>query len=189
MTDQGQVAGLREEAIVLLQQEGYEPIDAPFKVGRVDFQMDGLFAGPAGTLSLALVLDGPTSREEAGKLYWLTQRLVRALDAEGSRRSVTVVLVGGNPDDRSVVEMQAIARVLLLDGSLPTNRMLAPLMRLRTRQTAPTLSNGLDLLARYLDGRPQAAGLTSLLEAAPQGKDAVENSLQHWIDLAVGRRQ
>lgn len=188
MTGQKIVVSLREQATALLKREGYEPIRAPFTVGRIEFQIDGLFAGPADTLTLVLVLDGPTSREEAGNLYWLTQRLVRALDAEGSRRSVTAVLVGGNPTDRVVAELQSIARVLLLDGSLPTDRMLAPLVRLETRQAAPSFSNGLALLATYLEGTPQTSGLSTLLEAARQGPKAVEESLQHWIELAAGRR-
>lgn len=188
MTGQQSTADLRREAIALLIREGYEPIQAPFTVGRIEFQIDGLFAGPTDTLTLVLVLDGPTSKEEAGNLYWLTQRLVRALDAEGSRRSVTAVLVGGNPTDRVVTELQSIARVLLLDGSLPTDRMLAPLVRLHTRQAAPGFSNGLASLAIYVEGTPQPSGLSTLLEAARQGPKAVEDSLQHWIELAVGRR-
>jgi hypothetical protein len=178
---------LRTETEELLASDGYVRVPSPFAISQIAFDIEGVYTGPEGTLSLAVVQDGPSSREDAGTIYWRVQRLVRALDAEDSRLSVTVVLIAGRPDDRLVADLQTIARVLLIDGTMGTRRMLAPLMSLKSTSTLTTFSNGLDSLAEFIAARPRAAGLETLIVAASGGVQSVEAAYLHWLDQGLER--
>ena len=112
----GDDAKLRGDIRAVLLDSGYSEVAHNFSVGSIEFELDGVFSGPPGTLSLVLVQVGPSTREQSGHLYWLVQRVVRALDAEGSRISVTLILIGGESDDRFIGQLQGISRVSLLTG-------------------------------------------------------------------------
>ena len=176
---------LRTKVATFLVDSGYSPLGNPFVVGSIEFELEGVFIGPSGTLSLVIVQDGPTNREESSRLYWLVQRVARALDATGSRVSVTVVLIGGEPDDRLIGELQGLSRVLPIHDQVPISRSLAPLSRIAVDVVGHSFSNGLDLLANFASQRQDAPGLVSLVKAAPRGSEFVEGKLRGWLESAI----
>ena len=177
--------GLRTKVTTFLVESGYSPLEDSFVVGSIEFELDGVFTGPSGTLSLVMVQDGPTNREESGRLYWLVQRVARALDATGSRVSVTVVLLGGEPDDRLIGELQGLSRVLPIHDQVPVSRSLAPLSRISIDTVGHAFSNGLDRLAQFAAQRKDAPGLVSLVRAASRGSESVEGKLRGWLESAI----
>ena len=63
-------------------------------IGEVQLDIPNLWESPPENMDLSLIVDRPDSRESALRLYWLVQRLARALDSVSSRRTVTVILIG-----------------------------------------------------------------------------------------------
>lgn len=179
------VNALFAEVTHRLLDSGYAALPSRFNIGSIEFQLEHVFSGPPGTLSLALLQEGPNTREQAGHLYWLVQRVVRALDVEGSRISVTLILVGGQSEDKLIGELHEISRVLLVDDSLPVARLLAPLMKISAGVSAHAFANGLAVLESFVSQKADSATLRVLIDDATHGPDAVKQGLRRWIDLAI----
>jgi len=121
---------LREHALTALSDNGYSVLPQPLQLGDISLDIDLVYVGPADRLDLAVIVDRPDTREEGLRLYWQVQRLARALDSVGSRRTITVVVIGSFDDPRLLTDLQTVARVLAVDDSLPVRRLLAPLLAL-----------------------------------------------------------
>lgn len=182
MTRTPSTDALRAEVASLLQRNGYTEVITPITVGDIALEVDGLWEGPPESLDLSLIADRPDTRESTLRLFWLVQRLVRALDAATSRRTVTVVLVGKRASHTGIGELLELARVLVVDGSLPTARMLGPLLRLQLPATAMAQLDGTAQVAAAIGRKRHSAELLRLVHAANAGASVVSDRYKAWID-------
>ena len=175
---------LKAKIVALLTQNGYVRLSSPISIGDIPVDLDCLLQGPANTLTLAVVLERPTDREEDLRAYWQVQRLARALDAFGSRRTITVILAGEAQESRLVGELQPVARVLTVDETLPLRRLLSPLLPLEVTSTAErSRLDGATMLRTVVTGQ-YSVGLLRLIDACADGAETVGALFGSWIDEA-----
>lgn len=184
MTNSPDSVDLRAEVAALLVANGYTLMPDTIAIGDINLDIPDLWQGPSETLDLTIVADRPSSREEELRLYWLVQRLTRALDAIESRRTLTLVLIGRSALIRVEAALLESARVLVVDGSLSTERMVAPLLRLRLPLGSEGHENGIQAMAAVIAGKPDSRPLTALLHAAPAGARVVSERYRSWINEA-----
>lgn len=182
--------GLRAEVLRLLVDNGYIEMRSEVKIGGIQLDVANLWESPAENMDLSLVVDRPNSRESNLRLYWLVQRLTRALDSANSRRTVTVILISEPSPYTGLSELLEFARVLVVDGSLPTERMIGPLLRLRLPATATSQLDGIAEVAAAIGNNESARELLRLIHAAGSGASMVSDRYRAWIDesfLSRGR--
>lgn len=173
---------LLSEVVAVLRSNGYAPLARSQTIGGVALEVEGLWEGPKATLDLSLVGDRPSSREDVLRLHWRVQSLARALDAAQSRRTLTVILVGIGSTDQRTSDLLELARLLVVDGSLPVPRMLAPLLPLRLPATAATELDGLDEVASAVERGSRGRELAPLVRVADDGASAVTERYLAWLD-------
>ena len=110
---------LRSEVVRLLADNGYVELAPQVEIGDIYLEIPHLWEGPRENMDLSLIVDRPESRESALRLYWLVQRLARALDSSSSRRTVTVVAIGEPSNNSGLDELLELSRVLIVDGLSP----------------------------------------------------------------------
>lgn len=188
MINPSPVEALRSEVLRLLVDNGYVAMPSQVTVGGVQLEVPNLWESPPENMDLSLVVDRPDSRESTLRLYWLVQRLTRALDSASSRRTVTVVLIGKPSHYTDLAELLEFARVLVVDGSLATERMIGPLLRLRLPATATSQLDGIAEVASAIDGDQSARDLLRLIHAASAGESMVSDRYRAWIDESFMNR-
>ena len=181
--DASGIRRLRVEVAETLAQNGYQAIASPLVLGEISLDIDDVFEGPANSLDLAVILARPTSREQGLSHHWQIQRLARALDSATSRRTITVILVGGVSDSRLRSELQTVARVLGVVDSLPVARQLAPLLRLELPALSQSMLDGIAHVKSAISGRYKGE-LSNLLALTGDGERAVRDAYVSWIDGA-----
>lgn len=179
---------LREEILRSLIETGYLELSTPLQLGEISLDLESVYTGPADRLDLAVIVYRPETREQGSRLYWQIQRLARALDAAGSRRTITVVAIGGIDDSRLLADLQTAARVLIVDDSLPVRRLLAPLLDLELPEAAQGALNGMAQVRAAVKGQHSAA-LLDIVEAAPHGVESVTATYSSWVDEAFATRR
>lgn len=185
----GQSPNIISQVRTVLETNGYARLTGMLTVGAINLEIEQAWTGPAGTLDLALVYPRPNSLADESKIYWEVQRIVRALDAAGSQRTITTILVGApdpsGPELRKwESELQSLARVLFVDGHLPAERLLAPLRRLVLPSTEEHISDGVAVLDEVITRGHRAQELRALLTAAKDGPRSVEARYFSWIEQA-----
>lgn len=178
---------LQSEVTALLVNNGYVELSQQVTIGTVELNISGLWESPLENLDLTIIIDRPGSRETALQLYWLVQRLARALDSASSRRTVTVVLIGQPSPTTDLGELLELARVLPVDGSLETERMIAPLLRLQLPATATSQLDGIAEVADSVANEPAARDLLRLIHAASGGANMVSDRYREWLDESFAR--
>ncbi len=177
----------------VLRESGYSKLNGQLRIGDITVEDMDAWIGPTGMLDLAVIHVRARSRAESSKLYWEIQRLVRALDAVESQRTITVILRGNTETTspemrRSEAELQTLARVLTVDPELPVERSLAPLLRLELPPVEQRVLDGVGLVEEEIRAHRRARELLKLLEAAKEGDRSVEASYSAWIDEAFSSR-
>lgn len=180
---------LRQEVVDALVDNGYSLLPSPLSLGDITLDMDSVFSGPANSLDLVVIADRPDGREERLRLYWQIQRLVRALDASDSRRTITLVVIGDIEDAKLMADLQTVARVLPVDTSLPTRRFIAPLLELRLPGGMQVSMDGIEQVRSTIKG-PDRSSLLELARLASSGPEAVKAGYLAWVDasLRAGRK-
>lgn len=178
----------------VLETNGYARLIGTLNIGAINLEIHEAWTGPAGTLDLAVVYPRPNSLADESKIYWEVQRLVRALDAAGSQRTITTILVGPSDPSRHELrkwesELQSLARVLLVDGHLPAERLLAPLRRLVLPSPEERIYDGVGLLDEAITRGRRALELRALLAAAKDGPRSVEARYFSWIEQAFSSKE
>lgn len=178
---------LRTEVEALLTANGYVKVASPVSIGGISLELPDVWEGPPESLDLSLITERPETREAVLKLFWSLQRLTRALDAAHSRRTVTVVVVGRRAAQDGLGELLELARVLVVDGSLSTSRMIGPLLRLTLPSTAAEPLDGLGEVAAAVGSGPKSAELLRLVRAASAGATFVNDRYESWIEESFTR--
>lgn len=174
---------LRDSTLRSLEASGYSRLQTPVVIGGIALDLGLALRGPSDSLSLVVVVERPPTREDALRAYWQIQRLARALDAVGSCRTITVILLGGTGEGLLMNELQEIGRVLTVDDTLPVDRLLAPLLRLSVPAPSEVALDGLAEVRSAAKGQ-HARALLNLIAAAGDGDGAVEARYAAWINDA-----
>ena len=179
---------LRSEVVRLLVENGYVEVSPQVTIGDVQLDVPNLWESPTENMDLSLIIDRSDSRESALRLYWLVQRLARALDSASSRRTVTVILIGEPSPNTGLSELLELARVLVVDGSLATERMIGPLLRLRLPATAMSQLDGIAEVADAIEKNRSARDLLRIIHAASAGASVVSDRYRAWLDESFANR-
>lgn len=102
-----------ERAAAFLETAGYTRVREPLFVASIPFEFDATLVGSA-SLDLILVVDlieGATIGVNQRRI----EGLARALDVVGSKRSLTIVLVGPLPPLDVVNALSGVGRILSVD--------------------------------------------------------------------------
>lgn len=179
---------LYSEATRLLADNGYVKLPTALSLGKIQLEVPDLWESQPANLDLSLVAHQPKTREASLSLYWLVQRLTRALDAMASRRTVTVILIGKPVSGASTKELLELARVLTVDGSLATERMIGPLLKLSLPATATFQRDGIDRVTDSFSEKKTSESLLKLVKAADAGALAVSDQYRTWLDSSFTNR-
>lgn len=96
--------------VAMLEDAGYAPVEQPQSIAGIPFEFAAMLVGDT-SLDLIAVLDLAIDSEEERNRRRI-EGLARALDVVGSRRSLTVVLVGPRPSQGLIQVIAEVARVL-----------------------------------------------------------------------------
>ena len=154
-----------ERVAEVLELAQFRRIPSPLEIGGIEIGALAAFVGKPPSPDLVVV--GDTLQQTPGALRQSVEGVGRALDMMGSRRPLTLVVVGPRPDSTALTALARYARVLavgeLADESALAN-WLAVLLPLKPPKTN--------------DGRAEAAIVKLLAEP-------VDPLVQEFVALAV----
>ena len=155
---------------------GYRQLSIPLQIAGLKFEFTAALIGASRSSDLVLVTD--TTVEGDHQILRLIEGVARALDVMRSRRPLTVVLVGPQPQSTVLEGISRVCRVLpistTIDGDLDATlqNWLAVLMPLQLPEPSLGFADPLSEIANQIKGLPpEVAGLVDL---APQGAAAVQ---------------
>ena len=173
-----------EMVVAELTRYGYRRVRQPLHVATVDFDFAGALKGPNGQDSLTLVVDGE------GSALVAAQRRLRAfavvLDRSGSKRPITVVVVGDKPNARALGELEQLARVVVVSSDAPLSESLLSLLPLTLPKPIAASQSAEAVLHEELAGRPNPV-VNRLLKAARNSSDKVRLTMHSIIKDAMER--
>lgn len=182
MTNAKSRVSIRAEVVQLLKVNGYIEMSDQVTVGDIQLDIPNLWESPPENMDLSMIIERPDSRESKLRLYWLVQRLVRALDAAHSRRTVTVIVIGEPSLNMGLSELLELTRVLVVDGSLPTERMIGPLLKLQLPVTATSQLDGITDVVDAIDKKQSTRELLRIIGAASAGAVVVSDRYRAWLE-------
>ncbi len=183
-----------QRVVTLLTQAGYRPREMPAVVASVPFEFAAMLLGADRALDLIIVID--TLIEPEPRIRQKVEALSRALDLVGSRRPLTVVLVGPLPRASILEALGRVCRVLPV--GTPTGKKagrflsdaLAVLLPLELPKSSEGVSDPLGEVRRRLAGSAAADAVSTLVALAPAGADAVRDALRTLIkELLMAERE
>lgn len=177
---------LYEELTRELAHAEYKLIPSPFHIGDIAFDFDFVFEAPGNQLDLAVVLTPVKGTEDGHRKYWQVQRLARALDAVGSKRTITVLALEGIKNETLATDLQSVARVLVVDRSLPLQRLIAPLLQLQVPKLGSGNFDGMELARKSIDSQ-YAGALRKIMDSAQTGSQAVAAQYEDWVDKSFDK--
>jgi len=168
----------------LLATVGYRVIeqDKPVTVASVPFEFDALLVGSNRAHDLIVVID--TLVEPEARIRQKVQGLSRALDLVGSRRPLTVILVGPSPPPGTIEALAKVSRVLTVDVlSTPEalSDALGILLPLHLPDTTEAVMDPLGELRSRIPPTPETQTLAVVYEAASNGPEAVSEALRAML--------
>lgn len=175
---------------ILVDEGGYRELPKPFKVGSLSFDFSHvLVAGDKANDVVIIVELKADSADDAviRKILALT----RALDVMRSKRPVTAVLTSGQLRPEMVQTTSRVCRVLPVGAPAGPNALnairdwLSVLLPLRETSSVQTVLDWEGDLRAQIPMSVKGAWLDELLKLAPQGKQAVEDSLARVIRRLV----
>ena len=158
-----------------LSGAGYSPVPPPLEIGRIRFDGVELMTASEGSIDLVLILD--SLKDPAV----LVERLTRALDAVGSRRPLTAIVIADADAGAEAVEVRSMmrfCRVLTVGDGISVPAALAPLLPLEFEDESGDM-HGLTL--SDLEAQPVAEGLTHLFPNDGDDESAVRMRLADWL--------
>ena len=174
------------KVVEILKGAGYRSREKPFTVSTIPFEFDALFAGAQRSNDLIAVIDTLNEKEE--RIRQKVDGLSRALDMGGSRRPLTVVLVGPRPSPAAMESLGRVSRVLAVgtptgpgaDASLQDS--LAVLLPLKLPEQGETTVKPLqETRERVSPSKDEGALTDALMEAAPLGAEGVREVLKRVL--------
>lgn len=175
----------------MLKDAGYAPVEQPQPIAGIPFEFAAMFIGDT-SLDLIAVLDLAIDGEEE-RIRRRVEGLARALDVIGSRRSLTVVLVGPRPSQGLIQVITEVARVLAVgtpvEGEDATLRdALASLLPLElVTEKEEGVKGGESDWAQVRDRlrSKYPTELTPILAVSGRGKGAVREALRAVLAMPL----
>ena len=174
-----------ERAITLLKDNGYRSVQQPFGIGSATYSFDAVLTAEQ---SLDLVLLQDTTLGSGEKIRREVIAFGRSLDVLGSRRTLTLVLVGQPIDPSTLESLSQVCRVLpvgpLDTGDARLRDWLAVLLPLELPDPADMQGDWSSEVRRHLSaGETRAAN--GYLAASEQGEASVRLELRKRIERAL----
>jgi len=179
------VASAVDTVLGVLETAGFERLPKPLVVAGSTFDFDAAARGTGVSHDLVVVA---TSSKAHRRLVRLLSALSRTLDHVGSRRPVSLVLLGGPPDGSVTADLERHARVLAIESGDPepdqVRLAVAVLMPLALPSATTRGKDPLTEVAEIL-GSSLSKEHRALLEAAKVGPDEVRETLRRYVDAAA----
>jgi hypothetical protein len=169
-----------ERVAEVLELAQFRRMPTPFEIGGLEIGALAAFVGKPPSPDLVVI--GDTLQQTPGALQQTIEGVGRALDMMGSRRPLTLVVVGPRPDSTALTALARHARVLAV-GELADESALANWLAVLLPLTPPKTNAGraeaaiVKLLAEPADPLVQ-----EFVALAAHGKDSVATHLAEAID-------
>lgn len=167
-----------ERVVALLTTAGFATRPAPLHIGSVAFDFAAVLTSPKA-LDLLIVID--TLKDPGKRVRQRISGLGNALDLSGSRRPLTVILVGPRLDPQDVDSISRFARTLYVGTPLGSSAEqelrdgLAVLLPLSLPEVASEPEESWSTLRAEIVAA-NSRDLHHILEATVQGEEAVESA-------------
>lgn len=172
------------QAVTILKEGGYRDAQQPFGVGSTTFSFDAVLTTDK---SLDLVILQDTTVGSADRMRRELLAFGRSLDVIGSRRTLTLVLVGQRLKPEMIEGLSQVCRVLSVGpdaGDKHLREWLAVLLPLKL-PTATDLQGDWSSEVRDRLADDLARVATGYINAAEQGEAGVSHELRRRIDRAL----
>ena len=174
-----------ERAIALLKDNGYRSVQQPFGIGSATYSFDAVLTAEQ---SLDLVLLQDTTLGSGERIRREVLAFGRSLDVLGSRRTLTLVLVGQPIDPATLESLSQVCRVLpvgpLEAGDARLRDWLAVLLPLELPDPADMQGDWSSEVRRHLSA-DEVRVANGYLAAAEQGEAGVRLELRKRIERAL----
>lgn len=169
-----------ERVAEVLELAQFKRMPSPLEIGGIEIGALAAFVGKPPSPDLVVI--GDTLQQTPGVLQQTIEGVGRALDMMGSRRPLTLVVVGPRPNSASLTALARHARVLAV-GELADESALANWLAVLLPLTPPKTDDGrakatmVTLLAEPVD--PLVKQFVAL---AHEGKQSVAAHLAEMVD-------
>lgn len=173
-----------DRVIDFLKAKGFRDAQQPFGIGSATFRFDAVLTADK-TLNLVILQD-----TTVGSIKRLLRELLafgRSLDVLGSRRTLTLVLVGKRIDADVADDFSEICRLLMVSGTADDTQLrdsLAVLLPLELPPTTDLQGDWSVEVRKRLSADTNRVAAT-YLAAAEQGEAGVRHELRRRIDSAL----
>ncbi|KQZ72688.1 hypothetical protein ASE06_09370 [Sphingopyxis sp. Root214] len=173
-----------DRVIDLLKTKGFRDAQQPFGIGSATFKFDAVLTADK-TLNLVILQD-----TTVGSIERLRRELLafgRSLDVLGSRRTLTLVLVGQRIDADVAESLSQVCRLLTVSATSDDAQLrdsLAVLLPLELPTTIELQGDWGSEVRKRLPANTTRVAAT-YLAAAEQGEAGVRHELRRRIDRAL----
>lgn len=170
-----------DDVISLLVAAGFERLAKPLVVAGAPFEFDAAVRGTGVSNDLiAVAREVDASR----RLVGLCSGLTRVLDSSGSRRPVSLILLG-DPSAHLIEELERYVRVLVVPSDAAdlaeVRRAVSVLLPLELPTPSALNSDPLAQVSTLLGSMPSPEQ-EAFLDAATEGADAVRSVLHDFVE-------
>lgn len=173
-----------ERAVSMLKDNGYRDVQQPFGVGSASFSFDAVLTADK---SLDLVILQDTTVGSAERVRREVLAFGRSLDVLGSRRTLTLILIGQRLDPETIEGLSQVCRVLSVGPNTDDKQLhdwLAVLLPLEL-QTAIDLQGDWSSEVRKRLKVDLGSVASTYLSATEQGEAGVRQELRRRVDRAL----
>ncbi|CDO38367.1 hypothetical protein [Novosphingobium sp. KN65.2] len=169
-----------ERVAEVLELAQFRRMPTPLEIGGLEIGALAAFVGKPPSPDLVVI--GDTLQQTPGALQQTIEGVGRALDMMGSRRPLTLVVVGPRPDSTALTALARHARVLAV-GELADESALANWLAVLLPLTPPKTNAGrAEAAIATLLAEPADPLVQEFVALAAQGKDSVATHLAEAID-------
>lgn len=166
---------------------GYRRVAQPLHIADVDFNFAGVLTGPGDQQALTLVLEDSTERTIAAAVRRLKAFAV-VLERSGSTRPINVVLLSKAPDRATIMALEQIARVIVVQPGQELHDALHSLLPLKLPQPIPPSESAEKTLREEMP-RGSSPLTQRLLKAGKKSAAAVEEAMRDvLLELAASEQ-
>ncbi|MBA4750771.1 MAG: hypothetical protein H2055_00890 [Sphingopyxis sp.] len=169
-----------ERVAEVLELAQFRRMPTPLEIGGVEIGTLAAFVGKPPSPDLVII--GDTLQQTPSIMQQTIEGVGRALDMMGSRRPLTLVVVGPRPDSTALTALTRHARVLAV-GELADDSALANWLAVLLPLTPPKTNIGRAEAAKLtLMAEPADPLVREFVALAAQGKDIVAARLAEAIN-------
>lgn len=174
---------------ILEDSKAFRRVKTPITIGNVPFEFAAVLLGTGKNPDLVVVID--TLNEDVQRTRQKIGGLGRAMDVVGSRRPVTAILTGPRPSENALESIAKVCRVLPVGTATGTNDnemledWLSVLLPLKLPAQSGIAADPIGEVKRLLPTGLDEDLSSSVLEASPRGKAAVQKELRRRLLLPL----